>query len=143
VRPAAQRERRSGFTLLELVCVIAIIVVLASLLLGPVGRILQRVLADQWSERASFLLGDTVRRLHQRFGGDQDFGVVTLERIEAEGLLTPDQLRFLKDRRVIFVPFAGSDPDNKVVIQVQLKRGFWTERNSLTADKHELTRPPD
>lgn len=38
---------RAGLTLIELLCVIAIIMVLAGLLLGPASRVLRRVCADQ------------------------------------------------------------------------------------------------
>lgn len=132
----------SGFSLLELLCVISIIMVLASLLLGPASRVLGRVLADQWSDQASNLLAETVNELNQRFQGLDSFPLVTLEQIEVQGLLKPRELRFLKDPRVTFVPFTGSDPADKIVIQVQLKRGFWTEGSELIERKEAITHVP-
>ena len=131
-----------GLTLLELLCVISIIAVLASILIGPADRVLQRVLADKWSEDAGILLAAVTEQLNQHFQGEQAFPLVTLERIEAEGLVKPAELRFLKDPRVTFVPFAGSDPDDKIVILVQLKRGFFTETNMLSHRKEAVTRVP-
>jgi prepilin-type N-terminal cleavage/methylation domain-containing protein len=131
-----------GLTLIELLCVIGIIVVLATMLLGPAGRILRRVLADQWSENAEMLLRATVQQLNQHFGGDSTFGLITLDRIESEGLLKPNELQFLKDPRVTFIPFSGTDPDEKIVISVQLKRGFWTDAGVLSEAKQAITHVP-
>jgi prepilin-type N-terminal cleavage/methylation domain-containing protein len=133
----------SGFTMLELLCVIGIITILATLLLGPASRVLGRVLADKWSEDASVLLDATVKSLNQHFQGQARLGLVTLQRIEAEGLLKPAELQFLKDRRVTFFSFNDADPGDKVVILVQLKRGFWTERSALTELKDALVRGPE
>jgi hypothetical protein len=127
---------------LELLCVMAIILVLASLLLGPASRILGRVLADQWCEQASVLLSETVTDLNRHFQGMDSFPLVTLEQIQSEGWLKDRELQFLQDRRVTFFPFAGSDPDDKVVIYVRLKRGFLTESSELTERKEAITRVP-
>jgi hypothetical protein len=54
----------------------------------------------------------------------------------------PSQLRFLKDRRVTFIPFVGADPDEQVVIEVRLESGFLVEAGQLTATKGEITKPP-
>ena len=138
-----QTKSTGGVTLLELVCVISIIMVLASLLLGPAARVLQRVLADKWAEEAELSLASTVQQLNQHFQGLDSFALVTIDSIEAQGLLKPTGLRFLKDRRVTFLPFAGSDSNDKIVIRVQIKRGFWTERSELTERKETITRVPN
>ena len=138
-----QRRATPGVTLLEILCVISIIIVLATLLLGPASRVLQRVLADKWAEDAEFALAATVQQLNQRFQGLDSFALVSLESIEAQGLLKPAELRFLKDRRVTFIPFTGSDPNDKIVIYVQLKHGFWTESSALTERKEAITRVPN
>ena len=143
VKIRSQTRSASGFTLLELLCVIAILVVLASLFLGPVARVLQRVLADKWSEQAETSLGATVQQLNQRFQGDHEFPRITLERIEADGLLKPAELKFLKDPRVTFIPFAGADPDDQIVIHVKLKRGFWTDGGELIERKEAITHVPN
>ena len=134
---------RAGLTLIELLCVIALILVLAALVLGPAARALHRVRADKWAEDAAVHLRATVGQLQKHFQGKRDFAPVTLERIEAERLVGPAELDFLKDRRVSFIPFAGSDPDEKVVIRVEMERGYLTESGIQTEVKGAITRMPE
>jgi prepilin-type N-terminal cleavage/methylation domain-containing protein len=41
------------------------------------------------------------------------------------------------------IPFAGSDPDEQVVIKVRLRKGFFADMRNLEATKGEITRPSD
>jgi prepilin-type N-terminal cleavage/methylation domain-containing protein len=143
MKPCGRRPIRAGLTLIELLCVIAIILVLAGLVLGPAGRALQRVRADKWGEDSSVRLQATVEQLRKHFQGRQDFAPVTLESIEAGRLVGPLELDFLKDHRVTFIPFAGADPDEQVVIRVKLERGYLTEPGQQTATKGEITEVPE
>jgi prepilin-type N-terminal cleavage/methylation domain-containing protein len=136
------RRRSAGFTLLELLCVIALITILAGLLLGPVSRALRRARAMKWGHEAPLLLDSTVSQLKKHFQGKTGFPPVTLRALETAGLLEPSQVRFLKDRRVTYVPFAGDDPDEQIVILARLERGFLTEPGELTATKGDITKPP-
>jgi prepilin-type N-terminal cleavage/methylation domain-containing protein len=134
---------RAGLTLIELLCVIAIILVLAGLVLGPASRALHRVRADKWAEDSAIRLQATVEQLQKHFQGKHDFPPVMLENIETEHLVGPAELGFLKDRRVTFIPFAGSDPDEKVVIRVELERGYLTEGGFQTETKGAITAVPE
>jgi hypothetical protein len=133
-------RRLAAVTLMELLCVIALIAILAGLLLGPVSRAMHRAWAMQWGQDAPVRFDAVVTRLQRCFQGRTDFPPVTLAALEAGGVLEPSQLRFLRDRRVTFTPFAGSDPDEQVVIRVRVDRGFLTEPDTLTATKGDLTR---
>jgi prepilin-type N-terminal cleavage/methylation domain-containing protein len=135
-------RQSAGVTMLELLCVIALITILAGLLLGPVSQALRRARAMKWGYEAPALLESTVSQLRKHFQGKKDFPPVTLASLETGSLLEPSQLRFLKDRRVTFVPFAGADPDEQVVIEVRLGSGFLVEAGQLTATKGEITKPP-
>jgi prepilin-type N-terminal cleavage/methylation domain-containing protein len=131
-----------GVSLIEVLCAIAIIAILAGLLLGPVARALQRARAMQWAQDAEIHLEATVQQLGTHFQGKLDFPLVTLSQIEAQMLVSPSELRFLKDRRVTFHPFAGTDPDDQVVVQVRIEAGFLTEAGRLVAIKERITKPP-
>lgn len=133
---------QAGFTLIEMLCTIAIILVLAGLVLGPASRVLRKVRADQWGERSSTRLHDAVEQLRKHLAGQSAFGIVTLERIETSRWVGPLEADFLRDRRVTFIPFADSDPDEKVVIRVQVDRGYWTDAEVRTLRKADLTSPP-
>ena len=134
---------RRGLTLIELLCVTVIISILAALILGPAMRVLQKVRADQWAERAMVDLNSTVSQLRTRFQGLTDFPPVTLDMVESMSLVKSPQLRFLKDPQVTFTQFAGTDPDELVVIKVRLRRGFWTDLRQFQARKGDITRPPE
>ena len=139
-----ERQRaRAGVTLLEILCAIAIIGILAGLLLGPVARALKRARAMQWAEDAGARLESTVQQLQKHFRGLDDFPLVTLDQLENQGMLGPYEIRFLKDRRVTFHPFAGSDPDDQVVILVRIEPGFLTEAGVLIETKERITKPVD
>lgn len=121
----------------------AIIAILATLVLSPAMRVLQKVRADQWADRAMTDLRLTVSQLRKHFQGQVDFPPVSLDTVERMRFVEPAQLRFLKDPQVTFFPFAGVDPGEQVVIRVRLHRGFLTELSHLEATKGEITRPPD
>lgn len=128
--------------MVELLCVIAIITVLAALILGPASRALQKTRADQWAEQAGVQLGSIVKKLQKHYQGKQTFPQVTLADLETNGLLNPAQIRFLKDSRVTYTPFASTDPEETVVIHVQLDAGFWNGGGILTATKGQITKLP-
>ena len=73
----------------------AIILILTTLTLGPAMRVLQKVRADDWAEKAMADLQLTVTQLHAHFRGRVEFPEVTLEAIESIRLVQPTQLRFL------------------------------------------------
>lgn len=141
--PCGHPRRHAGLTLIELLCVIAIILVLAGLVLGPAGHALRRVRADKWGEDSSVRLRATVEQLQKHFQGRKDFAPVTLEAIEARRLVGPLELDFLKDHRVTFIPFAGTDPDEQIVIRVELERGYLTEAGQQTTTKGDITKLPE
>ncbi len=137
-----RRPATVGVTLIELLCAMAIVALLATLLLGPASKALGKARAMQWADKAGFMTGEISARLNPLFAGQKEFTRVTQEQLESDHLLTPSQVRFLKDKRVTFVPFAGSDPDGMVVIDVTLKAGFLTSAGSIIVTKGEITAVP-
>jgi prepilin-type N-terminal cleavage/methylation domain-containing protein len=134
------RRPLEGVTLIELLCAVAIIAVLATLLLGPAGRALGKARAMQWNDRAHALTGEITDRLHGVFVGQKEFQRVTLADLERDGLVTTAQARFLRDDRVRFTAFAGSDPDELPVIQVTFKPAFLDPGGTVQVTKGDLTR---
>ena len=132
-----------GVTLIELLCTMAIILVLAGLLLGPASRALRKVRADQWANRCSARLPDAVTHLRKHLERVPSYGLVTLQRIESNHWVGALELDFLRDRRVTFTPFTDSDPDDKIVIAVHMEAGNWSEGNIETRCKADLTKAPE
>jgi prepilin-type N-terminal cleavage/methylation domain-containing protein len=134
------RRPPAGVTLIELLCAVAIIAVLATLLLGPAGRALGKARAMQWNDRAHSLTSEITDRLYGVFVGQKEFPRVTLADLEKDGLVTAAQAKFLRDDRVRFTPFAGSDPDDLPVIQVTFKPAFLDPGGTVQVTKGDLTR---
>lgn len=137
-----RRPQCHGVTLIELLCAMAIMAALATLLLGPASRILGKARAMQWADKAQFTTTEITVRLNQLFAGQKEFNTVTLENLEADHLLTTAQIRFLRDKRVQFHAFSGKDADGMVVIDVTLKPGFLTDGGSIRVTKGEITAEP-
>ncbi len=68
---------------------------------------------------------------------------MTLEVLKTQNLIGRPELDFLQDRRVTFVPFAGADPDDKVVIVVRVEPGFLFTGGILSETKGRITNPPE
>lgn len=137
-------RRRSGHravTLVELLCVIAIIAVLAALLLGPVGRAMKNARAMQRADTAERQTNLVVEELRRFLGVRENYPLLTLDGLAGTGALGPEQVRFLRDKRVTFTPFSGADPDETVIISVQLESGFLTSSGAITVTKARL-KPP-
>ena len=132
-------HRSAGFTLIEMLCTFAIIAVLAAMLLGPVGRIMGRARAMQYNDKARAVAFEVTDQLHRIFGGQKQFRKVTLEDLERDGLLSPGQVRFLKGKGVTFTPFAGTDPDGMVVIEIPLRPGFLDPGGVIQVFKIQIT----
>lgn len=120
---------------------IAIIALLSGLLLGPVARAMRRARAMKWGDEAPPKLHLVVQQLRAHFQGQKTFSRVSLEQLEIDQLVDSSLIAFLKDRRVSFIPFQGSDPDDQVVIVVKIESGFLTTAQVLTENKGAITKP--
>lgn len=140
--PLRNSRRRAAVTLIELLCTIAIILVLAGLVIAPAGRVIRRVRADAWDEKVNVRLQAAVDQLRRHLMAEPAFGLLTLDRIESNRWVGPLEMDFLRDSRVTFTPFSPSDPDTKVVVQVRIERGFWTDAGFQTRVKQDLTSEP-
>lgn len=131
-------ELRRAVTLIELLSAMAIIAVLATLLLGPAARALRNARNMQWADQAEGHAGVVVQQLRTFVGDKQDFPTLTLEALEAINVFASAEVRFLHDRRVVFTPVTGSDPDDKVFLAVKLESGFLTPAGTMTYTRGEL-----
>jgi type II secretory pathway pseudopilin PulG len=122
--------------LIELLCVMAIIAILASLLLGAVGRAYQRVrsFAAQ-NDQAVYV--DEVRLKFSKLVADHPrYGTLTLDALLQLCPVSSNCERFLRSKDVTFTPFSSDTPDTDVVLSV--KEG----RNQINYLKGYLCSPP-
>jgi type II secretory pathway pseudopilin PulG len=119
-------------------CVIGIIALLATLLLGPVGRALRNARNLQWADQAGSHAHAVIQQLRNFIGEHQDFPPLTLEALETLNVFPSAEKPFLHDKRVTFIPVAGKDPDEKVFLSVRLESGFLTPAGSMDYTRGEL-----
>ncbi len=133
------RPQCRGFSLIEMLCVLAIIGVLSSLLLGAVGRSYQRFqrFAGEWDSRAHV---DEVRIQVSKFvDQNPDYSRLSLDDLVQRFTLSSKCVRFLKSKQVSFHPFSSETPlsDPVIVYHPRPKEALvWTKEAIVTAPEY-------
>ena len=114
--------RYRGFSVLELLCVIAIITILASLLAGPVLRAYRRVKEMNASFESPGVADLLVGKLKKFFVPQAAYPAWSAEDLRKRGVFDGEMMRRIRAQEVIYHPFASSDSDDKVIAEVLVEK---------------------
>ena len=131
-------RRQGGFTLIELMCVLCIIMVLVSMMLGPVMKAYKK--AQRFSHEAT--LPEMTSRFQnrmQRWFGDPAarYPARTIEELHSSGYIDNAMQDFLRRAEVRFVPFSSETPGAAPILMVESPPG-----EIRTVLKADIRTPP-
>lgn len=119
------RKTINGLTLLELMAVIAIISVLATLLIGGVSKVRAKAKDRVWRAEAKngfeLYIGDHLAKFYQ---SQTSYPSYTTKELFQRGVFDDKIMDFLQCPHVEFIPFSSSDSDEKIILQID---GYWAQ----------------
>jgi prepilin-type N-terminal cleavage/methylation domain-containing protein len=116
------RRKQSGFSMIELMCVIAIILILVGLMLGPIMRAYRKAKNFGWENDSYYLADRFADRMKQHFGSAPEYPALTADQLYEGGLIDSTLRNFLRDKRVQYFPFSSKAPDEIVILRVTLAK---------------------
>ena len=132
-------KSRSGLTLLEMLAVIAIIGILASLLLGAVHKAHARAKDRVWRLEAPGFISLIQDRLSRYYQSQISYPAWTADDLYRRHVFDDRIMGFLRSPKVTFIPFSSTDPDDKWILRVV---NIWPEEKSpIGLLKTSVTKP--
>jgi prepilin-type N-terminal cleavage/methylation domain-containing protein len=120
---------RSGLTLLELLAVIAIVGLLASLVLGGVHNAHARAKDRVWRVEAPGFISLIQDRLSRYYQSQISYPASTTDELYRRHVFDDRIMGFLRSPNVTFIPFSSTDSDDKWILKVV---NIWPEEKSPT-----------
>ena len=133
-------RRGHGFTLLELLLSVGIIMILMSLLLPTLGGALLRARNLKWQIEAPQRLNRVRDQLNRFYQTRTNYPAWSLDQLAQQKALDDFAVDFLKLRKVQFHPFGSAAAPDFIVVRVDMSQGKTTSYLELT--KAEITPKP-
>jgi prepilin-type N-terminal cleavage/methylation domain-containing protein len=114
---------QGGFTLIELLCSLCIILILASLLIGPVFKAFKKVKRLQGENTAWELMERFRERMAKHFGEAEKYPARTVEELYAAGYIDGNIRDFFRKKEVKYIPFSSTTPDTEPILMVEVAPG--------------------
>ena len=131
------RRGQRGFSLIELMCVIAIILILLGLMMGPILRAYKKAKNFGWENDSQALTDRFTEKMRQHFGDAPEYPAFTADQLYQGGLIDNGLRSFLRDKRVQYFPFSSQSPDEVVILQVNI-----TPKSAMFVRKANIKPPP-
>jgi prepilin-type N-terminal cleavage/methylation domain-containing protein len=112
------RSRPPAFTLLEMLLVIGIIGILAAMLLGAVNKAFMSSQNKVWRAQADDFYEYMQEHLARYYQANTNYPVLTARDLYQKNVFNDRIMNFLRCPHVQYIPFAMSDPTNKVIFQI-------------------------
>jgi len=112
------RSRPPAFTLLEMLLVIGIIGILAAMLLGAVNKAFMSSQNKVWRAQAYDFYDYIQEHLAKYYQANTNYPVLTARDLYQQNVFDDRIMNFLRCPHVQYIPFAQSDPTNKVIFQI-------------------------
>ena len=123
--------------MIELMCVIAIILILVGLMMGPILRAYKKAKNFGWENDAPVFVDRFTERMRQHFGSAPEYPALTADQLYQGGLIDNGLRSFLRDKRVQYFPFSSKSPDEFIILQVNP-----TPKSVIWVTKRNLKPPP-
>ncbi len=133
----------AGVTLIELLCVLAIIGILVGLLLGPVGRALGRARALKWDMEIGTHLEHVAERVRAHAARHPVYRFQSVAELGEVVALSGPARRFLGSSQVRFHAFSHADPPERIVLEIHHSRQGGREVEIIHIPKGFLTVVPE
>ena len=115
---AIRANRRRGFSLIELLCVIAIISILVSLIAGPALRALRRAKEMNAGFEGPGVAEIVETRLKNFFRPMASYPPFSADDLRKKGVFDSEMMRRIRTKEVIYHPFASNDPADPLIAEV-------------------------